>query len=75
MTITHKSGSLLRKQFNSTHLTTLSLDKCLPFEANSAIQYARLVAIPQKTGRPISVENAQIAAIAFRNLNTVMGGH
>jgi len=39
--------------------------RCLPFEENSAIQYARLVALRQKSGRPISVEDAQISAIAL----------
>jgi len=37
----------------------------LPFEENSAIQYAKLVARRQKSGRPISVEDAQISAIAL----------
>ena len=40
-------------------------DRCLPFEENSAKQYARLVAHRQKSGRPISVEDAQISAIAL----------
>ena len=39
--------------------------RCLPFEENSAIQYAKLVARRQKSGRPISVEDAQISAIAL----------
>ena len=39
--------------------------RCLPFEESSAIHYARLVAHRQKTGRPISVEDAQISAIAL----------
>jgi predicted nucleic acid-binding protein len=39
--------------------------RCLPFEESSAIQYARLVARRQKSGRPISVEDAQISAIAL----------
>jgi len=39
--------------------------RCLPFEESSAIQYARLVAHRQKSGRPISVEDAQISAIAL----------
>lgn len=39
--------------------------KCLPFEETSAIQYGRLVADRQKAGRPISVEDAQISAIAI----------
>jgi len=39
--------------------------RCLSFEESSAIQYARLVARRQKAGRPISVEDAQISAIAL----------
>lgn len=39
--------------------------RCLPFEEGSAIQYARIVAERQKSGRPISVEDAQISAIAL----------
>jgi len=39
--------------------------RCLPFEESSAIHYARLVAHRQKTGRPISVEDAQISAVAL----------
>lgn len=39
--------------------------RCLSFEENSAIQYAQLVAHRQKSGRPISVEDAQISAIAL----------
>lgn len=39
--------------------------RCLPFEESSAIHYARLVAHRQKSGRPISVEDAQISAIAL----------
>lgn len=40
-------------------------DRCLPFEESSAIQYAKLVAHRQKSGRPISAEDAQISAIAL----------
>ncbi len=39
--------------------------RCLPFEEASAVQYGRLVAYRQKAGWPISVEDAQIAAIAL----------
>jgi len=39
--------------------------RCLPFEESSAIQYARLVAYRQRSGQPISVEDAQISAIAL----------
>ena len=39
--------------------------RCLPFEENSAIKYAQLVAYRRKSGHPISVEDAQISAIAL----------
>jgi predicted nucleic acid-binding protein len=39
--------------------------RCLPFDESSAIQYARLVANRQKSGRPVNVEDAQISAIAL----------
>jgi predicted nucleic acid-binding protein len=39
--------------------------RCLPFEENSAKHYAQLVAHRHRSGRPISVEDAQISAIAL----------
>jgi len=39
-------------------------DACLPFDEAAAVEYARIVAIRHRAGRPISVEDAQIAAIA-----------
>ena len=39
--------------------------RCLPFDAESASHYARIVAMRTRMGRPISVEDAQIAAIAL----------
>jgi toxin FitB len=39
--------------------------RCLPFDASAAILYARVVADRARMGRPISVEDAQIAAIAL----------
>ncbi len=39
--------------------------RCLPFAESSAIHYARLVAHRKKSGQPISVEDAQISAIAL----------
>ena len=38
---------------------------CLPFDENAALQYAAIVARRTQIGRPISVEDAQIAAIAI----------
>lgn len=39
--------------------------RCLPFDEASASHYARTVASRTRLGRPISVEDAQIAAIAL----------
>ena len=39
--------------------------RCLPFDAAAASHYAHLVAACSRMGRPISVEDAQIAAIAL----------
>jgi len=39
--------------------------RCLPFDEDAARYYARIVSARTRTGRPISVEDAQIAAIAL----------
>ena len=39
--------------------------RCLPFDNAAAVHYARLVACRTRAGRPISAEDAQIAAIAL----------
>ena len=39
--------------------------RCLPFDEEAAQQYARIVSARTRSGRPISVEDAQIAAIAL----------
>ena len=39
-------------------------DQCLPFDCEAALQYALIVAERNRQGRPVSVEDAQIAAIA-----------
>lgn len=39
--------------------------RCLPFDENVARHYARIVSARTLAGRPISVEDAQIAAIAL----------
>lgn len=39
--------------------------RCLPFDEKAASAYARIVASRQRAGHPISVEDAQIAAIAL----------
>ena len=38
--------------------------RCLPFDAGAAVAYAGIVAARSRLGSPISVEDAQIAAIA-----------
>lgn len=38
--------------------------RCLPFEEHAASHYAHIVATRTRMGRPISVEDAQIAAVA-----------
>lgn len=39
--------------------------RCLPFDTPSAEVYARLVADRQRLGKPITTEDAQIAAVAL----------
>lgn len=39
-------------------------ERCLPYDVLAAADYAAIVAIRTRRGRPISVEDAQIAAIA-----------
>lgn len=38
---------------------------CLPYEEVAALEYSLLVAARMASGKPISTENAQIAAIAI----------
>ena len=40
--------------------------RCLPFDSLAAKMYAQIVSKRQSLGRPISVEDAQIASIALR---------
>ncbi|MFO7760841.1 MAG: type II toxin-antitoxin system VapC family toxin [Desulfobia sp.] len=39
--------------------------RCLPFDEPAASHYARLVAAGMNNGRPVSVENAQIASVSL----------
>jgi predicted nucleic acid-binding protein len=39
-------------------------DRCLPFDGQAAVEYASIVSERTKQGRPIRVEDAQIAAIS-----------
>ncbi len=45
--------------------------RCLSFDTVAAAKYAELAARRKKKGRPISVEDAQIAAIALANGSTL----
>ena len=38
--------------------------RCLPFDEQAAVEYAAIVAKRTKIGRPVSVEDAQIASIS-----------
>jgi len=40
-------------------------DRCLPFDYDAALAYARVVPERNRQGRPINIEDAQIAAIAI----------
>ena len=46
-------------------------DHRLPFDSPSARSYAELTAYRTRAGRPISIEDAQIAAIALRHALTL----
>lgn len=39
--------------------------RCLPFDSAAASEYALIVATRTRAGKPISTEDAQIAAVAF----------
>jgi toxin FitB len=39
--------------------------RCLPFDEDAALHYARIVSARTRIGHPMSVEDAQIAAIAL----------
>lgn len=42
-------------------------NRCLSFDGNTASHYAAIIALAKKHGRPMSVEDAQIAAIAIQH--------
>ncbi len=42
-------------------------NRCLPFDGETATHYAKIIAFTKEQGRPMSVEDAQIAAIAVQN--------
>ncbi len=41
--------------------------RCLPFDGESATYYAKIIAFTKEQGRPMSVEDAQIAAMAVQH--------
>ena len=41
--------------------------RCLALDCDSTVEYARILSLCRRAGRPISVEDAQIAAIACRH--------
>lgn len=45
--------------------------RCLSFDESAAVEYAKLVKQRRSKGRPISVEDGQIAAIAIANRLTL----
>jgi toxin FitB len=46
--------------------------RCLPFDEQCASAFAELTAARALQGRPVSVEDAQIAAIALHNRKTLV---
>jgi predicted nucleic acid-binding protein len=40
--------------------------RCLALDCEAAVEYARVLSTSKRLGRPVSVEDAQIAAIAYR---------
>ena len=59
-----------RKQalFQAAELIFMSFtNRCLPFDGETATHYAKIIAFTKEQGRPMSVEDAQIAAIAVQN--------
>ncbi len=42
-------------------------NRCLPFDGETASHYAKIIAFTKEQGRPMSVEDAQIAAITVQN--------
>lgn len=41
-------------------------NRCLPFDGETATHYVKIIAFTKENGRPMSVEDAQIAAIAVQ---------
>lgn len=62
-----KQALLKAAEFIFIHFT----NRCLPFDAKTASHYASIIAFAKKQGRPMSVEDAQIAAIAIQHTATL----
>ena len=61
-------GKRKRALLQAAELIFLSFTKrCLAFDCETATHYAKIIAFTKKQGRPMSVEDAQIAAIAIQN--------
>jgi len=45
--------------------------RCLALDCQTTVEYARVLSLSKYSGRPISVEDAQIAAIAYRHSMTL----
>ncbi len=58
-----KQGLLQAAELIFTSFT----NRCLPFDSETATHYARIIAFTKEQGRPMSVEDAQIAAIAVQH--------
>lgn len=54
--LSHAAGTMFTEDFAG---------RCLPFDEAAARHYARIVSVRTRAGRPITVEDAQIAAIAL----------
>ncbi|MDP3877761.1 MAG: type II toxin-antitoxin system VapC family toxin [Methylobacter sp.] len=50
-------------------------NRCLPFDVKTASHYANIIAVTKKQGRPMSVEDAQIEAIAIQHAATLATRH
>ncbi|RLD65997.1 MAG: VapC toxin family PIN domain ribonuclease [Bacteroidetes bacterium] len=61
-------GKRKRALLQAAELIFMSFtNRCLPFDGETATHYAKIIAFTKKQGRPMSVEDAQIAAIAIQN--------
>ena len=61
-------GKRKRALLQAAELIFMSFtNRCLPFDGETATHYAKIIAFTKKQGRPMSVEDAQIAAIAVQN--------